>query len=103
MRKLHQTGNPVEVAQNEYCIGNNTSAKSGTKPGQKSNSNFWVGDGAGQECCNHALDGQGTALSDDVLEMKSTVSNCSLAHKQRHEQKKKDAREAATANNVSFS
>jgi len=32
----------------------NITAKSGTKPVQKSNDDFWVGDGAGQECCNHA-------------------------------------------------
>jgi len=81
MQKLHQTGNPIEVAQNKYCIGHNTSAKSSTEPGQKSHDNFWVGDGDGQECCNHALDGQGTALGDDILETKSTVSNRSLACK----------------------
>ena len=47
------------------------------------------------------LDGQGSALSDDDLEMKSTVSNCSLARKQRCDQKKKDAKEAAAAMQIS--
>jgi len=56
MQKLHQTGNPAELALNEYCMETNITAKSGTEPVQKSNDNFWVGDGAGQECCNCALD-----------------------------------------------
>ncbi len=92
MQKLHQTGNQVEVALNEYCIGNIIFPKSGTEPGQKSLDDFWVGDGAGEECCNHALDGQGTAVGDDALETKPTVSKHSLAHKQRCDWNKQDAR-----------
>jgi len=101
-QKLHQTGNSVEVAQNENCIEYNISAKSSTEPGAKSNDDSWVGDGAGLEFAIHALDGQGSAVGEDVLETKSTVNNRSLAHKQRRDQKKKDAREAAAAMQISI-
>jgi len=94
-RKLHQTGNSVEVAKNKHCIQDNISAKSGTEPGVKLNDDSWVGDGAGLEFVMHALDGQGTAVGEDVLETKSKVNGRSLARKRRRDQRKKDAREAA--------
>jgi len=94
-QKLHQTGNSVEVTQNENCIEYNISAKSGTEPGAKSNDDSWVGDGAGLEFAIHALDGEGSAVGEDVLETKSKVNSRSLARKQRRDQRKKDAREAA--------
>ncbi len=96
-QKLHQTGNSVEVAQNKNCIEYNISAKSSTEPGATSKDNSWGGDGAGLEFAIHALDGQGSAVGMDVLEMKFTVNNHSLACKQRRDQKKKDAKEAAAA------
>jgi len=94
-QKLHQTGNSVEVAQNKHCIEYNILAKSGTEPGAKSNDDSWVGDGAGLEFAIHAFDGQGSAVGEDVLETKSKVNSRSLARKQRRDQRKKDAREAA--------
>jgi len=101
-RKLHQTGNSVEVAHNENCIEYNISAKSGTEPGVKSNDDSWVGDGAGLKFAIHALDRQGSTVGEDVLEMKPKVNNRSPAHKQRCDQKKKDAREAAAAMQISI-
>jgi len=96
-QKLHQTDNAAEVALNRYYVRTDIPAKSSTEPVLKSNDDFWVGDGAGQECHICALDGQGTALGEDVLEMKSTVSKRSLACQQRCEERKKLAWEAAAS------
>jgi len=97
MQKLYQTDNLTEVALNEYCMETDIPAKSSTEPVLKSNNDFWVGDGAGQECHICALDGQGTALGEDVFEMKSTVSKRSLACQHRCEEKKRVAWEAAAS------
>jgi len=101
-RKLHQTGNSVEVAQNEHRIENNISAKSGTEPEPKSNDDSWVGDGAGLEFAIHALDGKGSAVGDEKHESKNKVSNRNAARKRRRDWRKKEAREAEAARLLSI-
>ncbi len=87
-QKLHLTGNLPEVALDERSMGNNITTKSSTRPVQKSTDNFWEGDGAGQEYCNYALDREGTAVVNNVSNVQLSLSKRSLAHQQRHEEKK---------------